>query len=134
MKHHGHHLIVPFGPYRKFTDEKPFYDKDLTTFCDIYYNKLSNINFLERNSLLPIYHTLKNINNERNTIIPLLISWDVVSDIEFFKYIPKELTNIQDLTINEQWTCHSELKNEDLHLSPTGYDKFSDYLLKYITN
>lgn len=134
MKQFGHHLIVPLGPHRKFHNEPPFYDEDLTTFCDIFYNKLSNTNFLERNSLLPIYHTLKNINNERNTITPLLISWDVVSDIEFFKYIPKELTNIQDFVTKEEWTCDFILKNNDLHLSPTGYDKFSDYLLKYITH
>ncbi len=50
------------------------------------------------------------------------------------EYIPKELTNIQDFITKEEWTCDFSLKNNDLHLSPTGYDKFSDYLLKYITH
>jgi hypothetical protein len=134
FKQNGYHLLVPFGPDRKFDNEPPFYDKDLTIFCDIFYNKLANTNFLERNNVLPIYHTLKNINNERNNVVPLLISWDRVSDSEFFEYIPKELTNIQDFVTNEEWTCHFSLKNNDIHLSPTGYDKFSDYLLKYITH
>jgi hypothetical protein len=134
IKQNGHHLLVPLGPHRKFENDPPFYDKDLTTFCSIYYTKLSNTNFLERNTILPIYHTLKNINNERNNVVPLLIAWDGVSDIEFFEYIPKELTNIQDFVTKEEWTCDFSLKNGDIHLSPSGYDKFSDYLLKYITH
>ena len=134
VKQNGHHLIVPFGPHRKFDNQPPYYDKELNTFCDIFYEKLSNSNLLERNSVLPTYHTLKNINNERNNIKTLLISWDRISDIEFYEYIPKELTNIQDFIIDNEWTCDFETKNKDIHLSPTGHRLFSDYLLKYITH
>lgn len=129
VKQNGHHLFVPFTPHKRFDNQPPYYDKDLNTFCDIFYEKLSNGDLLERNSILPIYHTLKNISSEA-----LLVSWDKVSDDKFYEYIPKELTNIQDFIIDNKWTCDSEIKNKDIHLSPTGHRLFSEYLLKYITH
>ena len=128
MKQFGHHLIVPFSPHRKFIDENPFYDEDLTTFCDIYYNKLSHTEILETNLIVSLYHILKNINNENNTINSLLLSWDSISTNVLDTYISKNLNNLQQLSIDNGWTCHSELNNNDLHLSPNGNKEFSEYL------
>jgi hypothetical protein len=134
LKQNGHHLIVPFGPHRKFGKVPPFYDTDMDIFCEIFYNKLSNTNLLERNSVLPTYHTLKNISSERTNVKSILISWDRISDMEFFNYVPRELTGIQDFVTNNEWTCNFQIKNNDIHLSPNGHRLFGDYLLKYITH
>ena len=128
LKKNGINRIVPFGPYKQFDKEPPFYDKDLTTFCDIYYNKLSHMEILETNLIVSLYHILKNINNENNTINSLLLSWDSISTNVLDSYISKNLNNLQQLSIDKGWTCHSELNNKDWHLSPTGNKEFSEYL------
>ncbi len=126
-KKNGYYKIVPISPHR-IND-----DNDINIFTDIFYKKLSNEIFLQRNSVLPIYYTLKGIGNERNNVSTILLSWDcVLNDIA--KYIEPDLTNLQQLSIDNNWTCHSKIKNNDLHLSPSGYSEFSDYLLKYITH
>ena len=128
LKKNGINRIVPFGPHRRFDKEPPFYDEDLNTFCDIYYNKLSNTEILETNLILSLYHILKNINTENNTINSLLISWDILSNNILDGYISKNLNNLQQLSIDKGWTCDSELNNGDWHLSPNGNKEFSEYV------
>ena len=132
LKERGIHLVVPFGPHRRFDKEPPFYDSDLNTFCDIYYKKLSHTEILETNLIVSLYHILKNINTEKNTINSLLISWDTLSSDILDGYISKNLNNLQQLSIDKGWTCHSELNNGDLHLTPNAKKEFSEYLYEYI--
>lgn len=127
-KRNGYYKIVPISPHRNDVDV------DITIFTDIFYKKLSNEIFLQRNSVLPIYYTLQGISNERNNISTLLLSWDDLIDDNIKNYINPNLVNLHKITNDNKWTCDSKLNNGDLHLSPTGYDKFSDYLLKYITH
>jgi hypothetical protein len=132
FKQNGHHLLVPFGPHRKFNNEPPFYDKDLNTFCDIFYDKLSNEIFLQRNSILSTYYTLKGIDDKKNNISTLLLSWDKLMDDNIRKYIEPTLSNLKQISIDKGWTCDSELNNEDWHLSPNGNNGLSEYLHQYI--
>jgi hypothetical protein len=127
-KRNGYYKIVPISPHRNDVDN------DITIFTDIFYKKLSNEIFLQRNSVLPIYYTLKGISNERNNISTLLLSWDDLIDDNIKNYINPNLVNLHKIITDNKWTCDSTLNNGDLHLSPIGYDKFSDYLLKYITH
>lgn len=124
----GYYKLIPITPHRTEIDN------ELSIFTDIFYKKLSNEILLQRNSILPIYYTLKGICNERNNVSNLLLSWDTIMDDNIKNYISPELVNLQQITIDNGWTCDSEINNKDLHLSPTGYSKFSEYLLKYITH
>lgn len=127
-KKNGFYKLIPILQHSKNEDG------DITKFNQIYFTKLSNTLFLQRNSVLPIYYTLKGIEIERTNVSTLLLSWDNIDDTNIQKYITKELTNIQDFIINNEWTCDSEIKNKDIHLSPTGHRLFGEYLLKYITH
>jgi hypothetical protein len=128
LKENEMYSIVPFSPHRNFNEEYPYYDADLTTFCDIFNEKLSNEIFLQRNSILSTYYTLKGISNEKNNISTLLLSWDMIMDDNIRKCVEPALTNLRELTINKGWTCDSELNNKDWHLSPNGNKEFSDYI------
>jgi hypothetical protein len=127
-KKNGYYKIVPISPHRKEIDD------EINIFSDIFHKKLSNEILLQRNSILPIYYTLKGICNERNNISNLLLSWDTIMDDNIKNYIQPELVNLQQIAIDNGWTCHSELNNTDLHSSPIGHNKISEYLLKYITD
>ena len=132
LKENGMHSIVPFSPHRNFSEEHPFYDADLTTFCHIFNKKLSNEIFLQRNSILSTYYTLKGIDDKKNNISTLLLSWDKLMDDNIRKYIEPTLSNLKQISIDKGWTCDSELNNEDWHLSPNGNKEFSEYLHQYI--
>lgn len=127
-KQNGFYKLIPILQGSNYKDD------DITKFNQIYFTKLSNTTFLQRNAVLPIYYTLKGIELERTNVSTLLLSWDTIIDDNIQKYIPKELTNIQDFIIDNEWTCDSEIKNKDIHLSPTGHRLFGEYLLKYITH
>jgi hypothetical protein len=123
----GSFELIPLSPHRKYDDS------DLTDFCEIYYKKLSNEILLQRNTILPIYYTLKGIISEYNNTSTIMYSWqDVNNDIK--QYIPSNLINIHQLSTDNEWTHHSKLKNGDLHLTSAGHSHFSEYLMKYITN
>ncbi len=121
-KQNGDYELIPFSPHRIFIDD------DLTNFNHIFYKKLSNEIFLQRNFILSTYYTLKGISNEKNNISTLLLTWDMVMDDNIRKYVEPALTNLRELTINKGWTCDSELNNEDWHLSPNGNKEFSEYV------
>lgn len=125
-KYHNEYELIPLSPYRKYEDD------DITKFNEIYYKKLSNISFLQRNSVIPIHYSLKGIKTERTNISTLLISWDSELEDIFEKYIPNELSNLQQKSIDNKWTCHSEMFNGDLHLSPNGNKQLAEYLLQFI--
>ena len=119
--------LIPLSPHREFEDN------DITTLNEIYYKKLANSEYLQRNSILPIYHTLKTISSEKNNVSTVLISWDRVMD-DIQNYIEPELSNIQHISIENRWTCHFKLFNDDMHLSPTGNEEFGEYLMNYINH
>ncbi len=125
-KKNGYYKIVPISPHRTYDDD------DITKFNEIYYKKLSNTKFLQRNSLLPIYHTLKNIEVERETVSTLLLSWETLMNDNIQNYIIQELSDISKISKHNKWTCHSELSNEDCHLSPDGNKQLAEYLFKFI--
>ena len=121
-KEGGYHQLIPISPHRIFIDD------DLTNFNHIFHKKLSNEIFLQRNSILSTYYTLKSISNEKNNISTLLLSWDMIMGDNIKKYIEPPLINLRELTINKRWTCDSELNNGDWHLSPNGNKEFSEYM------
>lgn len=125
-KKNGFYKLIPLSQGRQFEDE------DITRFNQIYFKKLSNTIFLQRNSLIPIYYTLKGIETERNNVTTILMSWDTLIDDNIKKYVPSELTNLHQISIDNKWNCDSELNNNDLHKSPAGHNQFSEYLLKFI--
>jgi hypothetical protein len=127
-KKNGYYKIVPISQHR--TDV----DIDIEIFTDIFYKKLSNEIFLQRNLVLPIYYTLKGISNERNNISTILLSWEKMMDDNIQNYIIPELSNISKIAKYNKWTCHSQIFNDDLHLSPEGNQYLAEYLMKYITN
>lgn len=118
--------LVPLSPHRTYDDG------DITKFNEIYYKKLSNTKFLQRNSLLPIYHTLKNIEVERENVSTLLLSWETLMSDNIQNYIIPELSDISKISKHNKWTCHSELSNGDYHLSPDGNKQLAEYLFKFI--
>jgi len=107
-------------------------DDDINKFNEIYYKKLSNEIFLQRNIISSTYYTLKGISNERNNVSSLIISWDKLKDDNIQKYIPLNLSNLKQKCIDNKWTCDSEIKNNDLHLSPIGNVKLAEYLYQFI--
>ena len=125
-KQNGFYKLIPISQGRKFEDN------EITKFNEIYFKKLSNTLFLQRNSILPIYYTLKGIQNERKNIFPLLISWDLIIDETIQKYVSNDLNNLQKYSIDNKWTCDSEIKNNDLHLSPNGQQQLAEYLYQFI--
>ena len=125
-RNNGHYKLVALSPHRIFTDT------DFTNFNHIFFKKLSNEIFLQRNSILSTYYTLKGIDDKKNNISTLLLSWDKLMDDNIRKYIEPTLSNLKQISIDEGWTCDSELNNKDWHLSPNGNKEFSEYLHQYI--
>jgi hypothetical protein len=120
--------LIPLSPHREYDDI------DITKLNETYYKKLSNSEYLQRNSILPIYHTLKTISSEKNNVSTILMAWDRVMDDNIQNYIHKELTNIQHISIENRWSCHFKLFNDDMHLSPEGNEEFAEYLMNHITH
>lgn len=120
--------LIPLSPYREYEDD------DITQLNNTYYKKLSNQEYLQRNSILPIYHTCKAISLERPNVSTMLLSWDRIMSDNIENYVKPELSNIQQLSIENRWTCDSKIFNNDMHLSPIGNEEFGEYLMKFITN
>lgn len=118
--------LISLLPHKKYEDD------DITEFNEIYYKKLSNSTYLQRNTLLPIYHTLKTISIERNNVSSVLLSWDEIMNDKISQYVRPELNNIAKMSQENKWTCTSEIFNGDLHLSPTGNIKLAEYLYQFI--
>ena len=122
----GEYELISLLPHKEYEDN------DITEFNEIYYKKLANSVYLQRNALLPIYHTLTAISNKQNNVSSLLLSWDDVMDDNISQYVRPELNNIAKMSQKNKWTCTSEIFNGDIHLSPNGNIQLGEYLVKFI--
>lgn len=107
------------------------HDDELTSFSDIYHERLSGEKYIMYDDIFSTYCILKHISSEIKNVNFLIIAWPEIEPV-FEKYLPKELSNIWEWSLKNKITEHHTKGNNDYHLTEAGHRLLAEKIYSFL--
>jgi len=119
--------ILP-GMFNRDDDDR---DDEFTQFSDTYGARLSGEHYIMFDDIFSTYSILKLISSTIKNVDFQMIAWPEIKS-PFDKYIPNELSNIMNWSLENKLTENDIHDNGDFHLSQEGHEKLAEKIFNFL--
>ena len=119
--------ILP-GMFNRDDDNR---DTELTQFSDTYGARLSGEHYIMFDDIFSTYSILKLISSKIKNVHFQMLSWPETKS-PFEKYIPNELSDIMNWSLENKLTENDIHDNGDYHLSQKGHEKLAQKIYTFL--
>lgn len=106
-------------------------DKQLLNYSDTYHERLSGEDYLMYDDIFSTYCILNFISSQIKNVKFLILSWPELKE-PFYRFVPKELSNIWNWSLENELTEHHIKDNKDYHLSQNGHDELGKKIFNFL--